>query len=46
MNPYFEPGMDRYWVPSVTRSALFGTRLTDDFFQIHPGGDIAFFTGV
>ena len=27
VNPYFEPGLDRYWVPSVTKSALFGTRI-------------------
>jgi molybdopterin-dependent oxidoreductase alpha subunit len=46
VNPYFEPGMERYWVPSVTKSALFGTRITDDFFQIHTGGDIPFFYGV
>jgi molybdopterin-dependent oxidoreductase alpha subunit len=46
VNPYFEPGMDRYWVPSVTQSALFGTKIADDFFQIHQGGDIAFFSGV
>ena len=46
VNPYFEPGMDRYWIPSVTESAVFGTHLTDDFFQIHHGGDIAFSYGV
>jgi molybdopterin-dependent oxidoreductase alpha subunit len=46
VNPYLEPGMERYWVPSVTESALFGTRLTDDFFQVLPGGDISFFYGV
>ena len=46
VNPYFEPGMERYWIPSVARSALFGTRIADDFFQIHQGGDIAFFSGV
>ena len=45
VNPYFEPGLDRYWVPSVTKSALFGTRMADDYFQIHAGGDIAFFYG-
>jgi molybdopterin-dependent oxidoreductase alpha subunit len=38
--------LERYWVPSVTESALFGTRLADDFFQIHVGGDIPFFYGV
>jgi molybdopterin-dependent oxidoreductase alpha subunit len=46
VNPYFEPGLERYWVPSVAKSALFGTRFTDDFFQVHVGGDIPFFYGV
>jgi molybdopterin-dependent oxidoreductase alpha subunit len=46
VNPYFEPGLERYWVPSVTESALFGTKIVDDFFQIHAGGDIPFFYGV
>src|SRR5579864_5488630 len=46
VNPYLEPGLDRYWVPSVPKSAMFGTKFADDFFQIHVGGDIAFFNGV
>ena len=46
VNPYVEPGLDRYWVPSVVESALFGTKLADDMFQIYPGGDIAFFQGI
>jgi molybdopterin-dependent oxidoreductase alpha subunit len=46
VNPYMEPGLERYWVPSVTESALFGTRFADDFFQVSTGGDIAFFYGV
>jgi molybdopterin-dependent oxidoreductase alpha subunit len=46
VNPYREPGLERYWIPSVTESALFGTRIADDHFQIHTGGDIAFFHGV
>ncbi|MFZ0924289.1 MAG: molybdopterin dinucleotide binding domain-containing protein [Candidatus Acidiferrales bacterium] len=46
MNPYFEPGLERYWVPSVPKSALFGTRFADDFFQVHVGGDVPFFYGV
>lgn len=46
VNPYLEPGLDRYWVPSVARSALFGTRLADDFFPVQAGGDVAFFYGV
>lgn len=46
VNPYREPGLERYWVPSVFESALFGTRLGDEFFQIHTGGDLAFLNGV
>jgi len=46
VNPYFEPGLERYWVPSVFESALFGTRIVDDFFQIYTSGDIPFFYGV
>ncbi|HTS13207.1 MAG TPA: FdhF/YdeP family oxidoreductase [Candidatus Limnocylindrales bacterium] len=45
VNPYFEPGLERYWVPSVAKSALFGTRFADDFFPVHIGGDVAFFYG-
>lgn len=46
VNPYIEPGMERYWIPSVAESAVFGTKLADAFFQIHVGGDIPFFYGV
>src|SRR5262245_44434012 len=46
VNPMREPGLERYWVPSDVRSALFGTRLMDDFFQVAVGGDIAFLNGV
>ncbi|MBF8306059.1 MAG: oxidoreductase alpha (molybdopterin) subunit, partial [Acidobacteria bacterium] len=46
VNPYREPGLERYWVPSITKSALFGTRLMDDFFPVRPGGDVAFLNGV
>lgn len=46
VNPYREPGLRRYWVPSVFESAVFGTRLADDFFHLHTGGDVAFFNGV
>ncbi|MEZ4632558.1 MAG: FdhF/YdeP family oxidoreductase [Deinococcales bacterium] len=45
VNPYFEPGMDAYWVPSDLESAMFGTKITDHFFQIAVGGDIAFLHG-
>lgn len=46
INPYREPGLTRYWVPSVPESALFGTELMDEFFQVDTGGDLAFFNGV
>src|SRR5207249_8554333 len=46
VNPMREPGLERYWVPSDIRSALFGTRLMDDFFPVAVGGDIAFLHGV
>ncbi len=46
VNPYREPGMDRYWVPSNLRSALFGTDIADHWFQVAQGGDIAFLYGV
>ena len=45
VNPYREPGLERYWVPSVAKSALFGTVLMDDFFQVHVGGDSAVLSG-
>lgn len=46
VNTYREPGLARYWVPSVFESALFGTRLADDWFDVHTGGDLSFLVGV
>ena len=46
VNPYREPGFERYWVPSVFESALFGTRLADHWFEVDTGGDLAFLNGV
>jgi len=46
VNPFKEPALERYWVPSVPSSALFGTALMDDFFPVAPGGDIPFILGV
>ncbi len=46
INTYREPGMERYWVPSIPESALFGTKFAEDFFLINMGGDIAFLNGV
>ena len=46
VNTYREPGLDRYWVPSVLESAVFGTRLADHWYDVHTGGDLAFLIGV
>ncbi|HZV34948.1 MAG TPA: FdhF/YdeP family oxidoreductase, partial [Verrucomicrobiae bacterium] len=46
VNPYLEPGMKRYWVPSTMRSAIFGTDIADYWFPVSQGGDIAFLYGV
>ncbi len=46
VNPYREPGMDRYWVPSSAGSAVFGTDIMDYWFPVSTGGDIAFLGGV
>ena len=46
VNSFREPAMERYWIPSIFDSALFGTELADDFVQVHQGGDIAFLNGV
>jgi len=46
VNPYREPGMQRYWVPSNFKSAVFGTDLADYWFPVSTGGDIAFLAGV
>ena len=45
VNPYREPGLARYWVPSIAESALFGTRLADEWYDVHTGGDLAFLIG-
>jgi molybdopterin-dependent oxidoreductase alpha subunit len=46
VNPLREPGLERYWVPSNVESAMFGTRMADEFVAVHTGGDIAFINGV
>jgi molybdopterin-dependent oxidoreductase alpha subunit len=46
VNPIREPGLQRYWVPSSVESALFGTKMADEFFTVHTGGDVAFLNGV
>jgi molybdopterin-dependent oxidoreductase alpha subunit len=46
VNTLREPGLERYWVPSIPASALFGSALADHWFQVHTGGDLAFLAGV
>src|SRR5436305_1948500 len=46
VNPYREPGLERYWVPSTLSSAVFGTNIADYWFPVATGGDIAFLCGV
>ena len=46
VNPYREPGFRNYWVPSVPESAIFGTRMADEWFDVNTGGDLAFLIGV
>jgi molybdopterin-dependent oxidoreductase alpha subunit len=46
VNSYKEPGLAKYWIPSTPESALFGTELTDRFFLVHQGGDLAFLNAV
>ncbi len=46
VNPYREPGLKRYWIPSILSSALTGTSLADDWFDVDTGGDLAFLVGV
>jgi molybdopterin-dependent oxidoreductase alpha subunit len=41
VNPYLEPGLDKYWVPSSAESALFGTKVCDLHVPVRPGGDVA-----
>ncbi|MBW4683153.1 MAG: FdhF/YdeP family oxidoreductase [Microcoleus vaginatus WJT46-NPBG5] len=45
INSYREPGMERYWVPSIVESAIFGTKFAERFFLVNVGGDIAFLNG-
>lgn len=45
VNPYREPAMERYWVPSDVESALFGTKIAEHFFQVQASGDVAFLHG-
>lgn len=46
VNPYREPAMENYWIPSIPESALFGTKIVDEFVQVNIGGDIALMNGI
>ena len=46
INPVREKGLEAYWVPSMPKSALFGTKLMDDFISVAVGGDIALLNGL
>jgi molybdopterin-dependent oxidoreductase alpha subunit len=46
VNPYREPGLERYWIPSIPESAISGTKLADHWFDVDTGGDLAFLIGV
>jgi molybdopterin-dependent oxidoreductase alpha subunit len=46
VNPYREPGLKRYWVPSIAKSAIAGTAIADHWIDVHTGGDLAFLVGV
>jgi molybdopterin-dependent oxidoreductase alpha subunit len=41
INTTREKGLESYWIPSNAASAVFGTRLMDDFVQVKAGGDVA-----
>jgi len=46
VNTIAEKGLENYWIPSIPSSAVFGTRLMDDFIQVRVGGDIALMNAV
>ncbi len=46
VNAFREPGLERYWIPSDLKSALFGTRLCDRTTLVRVGGDLAFLNAV
>ena len=47
VNPYREPGMERYWVPSIAEQRRCSApTIADYWFPVAQGGDIAFLYGV
>jgi molybdopterin-dependent oxidoreductase alpha subunit len=46
VNAVREKGLDDYWIPSIPESALFGSRIADDFVRVRVGGDIALLNAI
>jgi len=46
INTTREAGLENYWIPSIASSAVFGTKLSDDFVQVKVGGDLALMNAV
>ncbi len=46
INTTLEKGLQHYWVPSNAKSAVFGSKILDDFICVKAGGDIALATAV
>lgn len=46
INPVPEKGLEAYWVPSIALSAVFGSRIQDDYIPVRVGGDIALLNAV
>ena len=46
INPVREAGLDRAWVADEPGLAVWGTRLTDDFVGVRPGGDAALLNAI
>ena len=41
INTVREKGLEEYWIPSIPESALFGSKLADEWIQVKIGGDLA-----
>ncbi|MBT3501293.1 MAG: FdhF/YdeP family oxidoreductase [Candidatus Marinimicrobia bacterium] len=46
INPVVEKGLVEFRVPSDPLSLLFGSKISSDYVQVRPGGDLALFSGL
>ena len=46
VNPLREPGLERYWIPSVARERALRHEARRPLVHVHTGGDLAFLVGV